>query len=234
MHITYILYLEDSAHEALSSTLIDLGCERTDEIGVWRIPDAARPEIKSLTRPFGPDDFQFLYSLAVDDTDDENRLAAFLGIDLLRDPEDRPRCLLAKDPDDFSLIGNTELKDALRNMNGISWREHEEADLWRLTPTSSLPDAIDIPNPLNSSRGDDGLWHILGDGRSIISHRNLSHLQKCGVAFSKQRRTSEGTFDVRPFPVFSRHFIDTIQEAGATMPIAPIYLIPEDVRIEEW
>ncbi|MEU1891420.1 hypothetical protein ACH4D4_23925 [Streptomyces pristinaespiralis] len=234
MNISYVLYLEESAQQALASALTELGCKHTDEIGVWSVPVSARPRVKEITEPFAPHSFRFMYSLSTEETDDPDRLAAFLGVSFLEDREDQPRCILAKDPDDFSLIGNNELRDALGGVEGISWTPRSEAGLWRLAPTSALPDPLRIPNPVDMSQGEDGLWHILGDGRTIVSIKNLDHLQEHGVAYSNRRSTSEGTFDVRPIAVFGKRFIDAVQEAGVTMPIAPIYLIPEDMKVEEW
>jgi hypothetical protein len=236
MKTLYGLYVEGSEWGDLADFLAAEGASRGLDPGdpsSWCVPDSARKRIKERLEGQSVE-FTAVYDFEAEPADAADDLAAYLGINLLA-PEvivsSNP--LLAKDPDDFRIIANGPMLDLLESVTGnLTWDSYEKRPGFSfLRSAVELPDPVEIPRVLDMQRLDDGLWDVSGDGRSIITLRNLDCLKRNGIAYSSSYLINGEIYPRMKFPVFGGKVVQAAVRAGVDL---VIYLPHEGIEIDPW
>jgi hypothetical protein len=237
MKTEYLVYLDDEADAQLDAFLVARGARAEADFGAWWVPDdSRRPVLAELERRRL--EFELRYAFSAESADKIDDLAAYLGVDGLEWlPVTSERPLLATEPDDGRLIANTNLLELLGpSTSGLNWQryEHSAAELWSLTSASELPEPIRIPRALSMVEGKNGLWMVMDDGRSVLTHDNLTHLRTTGIAWAVALEIDGKVLPRPAIPVFGGRVLDLILKSGVDLAIPPLYLIDERTTVPVW
>lgn len=237
MKTSYLVNLDEEADPQLRVFLVGRGVEPESGFGEWRVPADSRSSVKEELQRRKLE-FRLRYEFSAEPTDSVDELAAYLGIDILTASRVSPsRPLLAKDPEEDSLIANTTMVELLQPVTSeLEWQRYDDAidDLWSLTSASELPDPIHTPHAFATIQGGNGLWMVLDDGRSIITESSLNHLRVSGIAWTT-KKVVEGRVLAHPaIPVFGGRVLDIIDNQHVELAFPPLYLLHEQSTVAPW
>jgi hypothetical protein len=237
MRTDYLVNLDEEADPQLHAFLVGHGAETESGFGEWRVQADSRSSVKEELQRRKLE-FRLRYEFSAEPTDSVDDVAAYLGIDVLTAPRGtHPRPLLAKDPEDDSLIANTVMVDLLQPVTSeLEWRRYNDTidDLWSLASASDLPDPIHTLHAFATVQGGNGLWMVLDDGRSVITESSLAHLRECGIAWST-KKVVEGAILPHPaIPVFSGRVLDIIDSQHVELAFPPLCLLREQSTVDPW
>ncbi|MGW4074137.1 hypothetical protein ACWELB_11560 [Streptomyces asiaticus] len=236
METLYGLYVEGSESGSLAAFLMAEGATRassSDNPCYWYVPSVARTRVREWLEDRSVN-FVPTYEFSADPADAIDDLAAHLGIRMLTQLSVVPSSpLIAKDPDDFRIVANRPMLELLEPITrGIEWSPYERlADFSFILSATELPDPVELPKAFNIERLGTGLWDVSGDGRSIITQRNLEHLKQVGISYSTAYSVDGNTYPRKNFPVFGGRVVQVAKQAGVDI---VVYLPHEGIEIESW
>lgn len=237
MKTNYMVTLDEEADPQLHAFLVSQGAEAESGFGEWRVPADSRGSVKEELQQRKLE-FRLRYEFSAEPIDSVDELAAYLGIDVLTASRMTPsRPLLAKDPEEDSLIANTTMVDLLQPVTSeLEWQRYDDTidDLWSLTSASELPDPIYTPHAFVTVQGGNGLWMVLDDGQSIITEPSLNHLRESGIAWTT-KKVVEGRVLAHPaILVFGGHVLEIIDNHHVELAFPPLYLLHEHSTVAPW
>ncbi|QOV40059.1 hypothetical protein IM697_17670 [Streptomyces ferrugineus] len=237
METIYGLYVEGSKGQSdIASFLLAEGATRSPDPhnpSYWYVPAAARGPIKEWLENRSIS-FISTYEFQATSTDIVEDLAGHLGLSLLSAEAARQSApLMAKDPDDFRIIVNNRMLELLAPITQeVIWGRYEQyAELSFLRSAPELPDPIQLSAALSIECFDGDRWDVSGDGRSIMTRRNLDTLNRVGIAYSTAQSVNGNVYPREKFPTFSGRVIQSAKQAGVDL---VIYLPPEGLEIKPW
>ncbi|WP_405902073.1 hypothetical protein OG696_02450 [Streptomyces sp. NBC_00656] len=128
------------------------------------------------------------------------------------------------------LMSENLIKKTITLVSGVQWEIFDEVPaLRRIVSARRLPEPIIIPGASKRTQGETGMWYVEGDGREILSQRNLDFLKKHGIAFTSEC-LADGILLTRPaVPVFSGQVVSSILDSDAMgLDGSPSYLFIEN------
>lgn len=219
---------DPETHEAL----IREGAEMTRCPAEWLMPSRDTAERMAHTLQGAGVKCFVYYWCTPTENDRIEDLAAYLPLEQLGEedwfePDDS---VIMLDGTTRSILISENLVDKINAISaGILWETFERIPgALHISSARFLPEPIQIPRVMGLTQGTTGMWFVEGDGREILSKRNLEFLQKNGIAFTS-KCTAGGKILIRPtVPVFSGRVISLLRENEAMgLDGAPSYLFIE-------